>query len=68
MYMSGKIPKGQVNVLRLEPTALIRLADRNNAHYLSRHPTILKKMAQRRTSAHMIPSTRVSSEDVYRYT
>ena len=39
-------------VPRLEPTALIRLADRNQAHYPSRCRTILKKkMAQRRTSS-----------------
>ena len=33
----------QVYAPRLEPTALIRLADRNHAHYPSRHRTILKK-------------------------
>ena len=38
-----KIPEGQVYVPRLEPTAPIRLADRNHAHYPSRHCTILKK-------------------------
>ena len=41
--MNGKIPEGQVYVPRLEPTAPIRLADRNHTHYLSRHCTILKK-------------------------
>ena len=40
---SGKIPEGQVYVPRLEPTARIRLADGNPAHYPSRHCTILKK-------------------------
>ena len=35
-------PEGQVYVPRLEPTAPIRLADRNHAHYPSRHCTILK--------------------------
>ena len=38
-----KIPKGQVYVPRLEPSAPIRLADRNHAHYPSRHRTALKK-------------------------
>ena len=33
----------QVYVPRLEPAAPIRLADRNHAHYPSRHLTILKK-------------------------
>ena len=63
--MNGKIPEGQVYVPRLEPTAPIRLADRNHAHYPSRHCTILKK---RRLNdglpAHMIPSTWESSKDV----
>ena len=39
----GKFPEGQVYALRLEPTAPIRLEDRNHAHYPSRHCTILKK-------------------------
>ena len=34
MNMNGKIPEGQVYVPRLEPTAPIRLADRNHAHYI----------------------------------
>ena len=40
-------------VPRLEPTAPIRLADRNHAHYPSRRSIILKKgeMAQGRTSS-----------------
>ena len=38
--MNGKIPKGQVYAPRLEPTAPISLADRNNAHYPSRQYTI----------------------------
>ena len=38
-----KIPQGQEHVPRLEHTAPIRLADRNHAHYPSRHRTILKK-------------------------
>ena len=41
--MNEKIPEGQVYVPRLEPTAPIRLADRNHAHYPSRHCTILRK-------------------------
>ena len=41
--MNGKIPEGQVYAPRLEPTAPIRLGDRNHAHYPSRHCTILKK-------------------------
>ena len=39
----SKIQEGQEHVPRLEPTAPIRLADRNHAHYPSRHRTILKK-------------------------
>ena len=38
-----KSPEGQVYVPRLEPMAPIRLADRNHAHYPSRHCTILIK-------------------------
>ena len=38
----GKFPEGQVYVPRLEPTAPIHLADRNQPHYPSRHRTILK--------------------------
>ena len=38
-----KIPEEQEYAPRLEPAALIRLADRNNAHYPSRRRTILKK-------------------------
>ena len=38
-----EIPEGQVYVPRLEPTAPIRLADGNHAHYPSCHHTILKK-------------------------
>ena len=56
-------------MLRLEPTAPIRLADRNHAHNLSRHCTILnKRWLNDRLPAHMIPSTRESSEDLYMYT
>ena len=36
---------------RLEPTARIRLANRNHEHYPARHRTILKKTAQWRTSS-----------------
>ena len=43
IYKNGKIPEGEVYVPKLEPTAPIRLADRNHAHYPSRHCTILKK-------------------------
>ena len=42
-YKLKKIPEGQGYAPRLEPTAPIRLADRNPAHYPSRHCTILKK-------------------------
>ena len=42
-YKLKKIPEGQEHAPRLEPTAPIRLADRNHAHYPSRHCTILKK-------------------------
>ena len=38
-----KIPEGQVYAPRLEPTAPIRLADRNHAHYPTRHCTIFIK-------------------------
>ena len=52
-----KIPEGQVYVPRLEPTALIRLADRNHAHYPSRRCTILnlKRWLNDGLPAHMIP-------------
>ena len=64
-----RFPDGQVYAPRLEPTAPIRLADRNHAHYPSRHCTILKKRRLNNAlPAHMIPSTRESSEDVYPYT
>ena len=52
---------------RLEPTAPIRLADRNHAHYLSRHRTVLiKRQLDDGLPAHAIRSTRESSEDVTR--
>ena len=58
-----QILEGQVYVPSLEPTAPIRLADRNHAHYPSRHCTILKK---RRLGdglpAHAIQSRRQSSK------
>ena len=64
-----KIPEGQEYAPRLEPTAPIRLADQNYAHYPSHHRTILKK---RRLNdglpAHMIQPTWESSEDVATYT
>ena len=41
--MNGEIPEGQVYAPRLEPTAPIRLADRNHAHYTLRQCTILKR-------------------------
>ena len=67
--MNGKIPEGQVYAPRLEPTAPIRLADRNHAHYPSRHCTIFKKrQLNDGLPARMNPSTRESSEDVYTYT
>ena len=69
IYTNGKIPEGQGYMPRVKPSAPIRLADRNHAHYPSRHCTIFKK---RRLNdglpAHMIPSTRESSEDAYTYT
>ena len=66
---SGEIPEGQVYVPKLEPTAPIRLADRNQAHYPSRHCTILKKRwLNDELPAHMIPSTQESSEDASTYT
>ena len=40
---SKTIPEGQEHAPRLEPTTPIRLADRNHAHYPSRHCTILEK-------------------------
>ena len=61
--MNGKIPEGQVYAPRPEPTAPIRLADRNHAHYPSRHCTIFKKRRLNdRLPAHAIRSTRESSE------
>ena len=65
-----KSQKGKVYVPRLEPTAPISLADRNHAHYPSRYCTIFKKrLLNDGLQAHMIPSTRESSEDViYTYT
>ena len=41
--LKKKIPEGQEHAPRLEPTAPIRLAERNDAHDPSRHRTILKK-------------------------
>ena len=65
--MNGKIPEGQVHAPRLEPTAPIRLADRNHAHYPSRHRTILnKRRLDDGLPAHAIRSTQESSEDVTR--
>ena len=62
-----KIPEGQEHAPRLEPTALIRLADRNNAHHPSRRCTILKKRwLNDGLQAHVVRSTRESSEDVTR--
>ena len=67
--INSKSLERQVYAPRLEPTAPIRLADRNHAHYPSRHCTIPKK---RRLNdglpAHLIRSTRESSEDVTTYT
>ena len=62
-----KIPEGQEYAPRLEPAAPIRLADRNHAHYPSRHCTILKKRwLDDGLPAHAFQSTRESSEDVTR--
>ena len=44
--LKSKIPEGQEHAPRLEPTAPIRLADRNHANYPSRQRTILKKTAR----------------------
>ena len=67
--INSKSLERQVYAPRLEPTAPIRRAEQNHAHYPSRHCTILKK---RRLNdglpAHMIPSTLESSEDVSTYT
>ena len=53
------IPEGQEYEPRLEPTAPIRLADRNHAHYPSRHCTILiKRWLNDGLPAHAIRSTR----------
>ena len=47
----SKIPEGQEHAPRLEPTAPIRLADRNHVHHPSRQRTIPnKKTARWRTS------------------
>ena len=63
----SKIPEGQEHAPRLEPTAPIRLAERNHAHYPSRQRTILKKRwLNDGLQAHAIQSTRKSSEDVTR--
>ena len=52
VYTNWKIPEGQLYVPKLKPTAPIRLADRNHAHYPPRHRTILKKKTARwRTSS-----------------
>ena len=48
VYMSEKIPEGQVYVPRLEPTAPIRLAERNHAlsirssHHLPVTPVVME--------------------------
>ena len=67
--LKTKIPKGQEHAPRLEPTPPIRLADRNHAHYPSRHCTILKKKtAQWRTSStHDTIHTRVIRRRNYKY-
>ena len=60
-----KIPEGQEYPPRLEPTAPICLADRNRAHYPSRHCTILnKRRLNDGLPAHANRSTRESSADV----
>ena len=46
-FQAEKIPEGQEYALRLETAALIRLADRNHAHYPSRRRTVLKKKTAR---------------------
>ena len=67
--MNGKIPEGQVYAPRLEPTAPIRLAERNHARTI--HHAIAPSYKRRLNdglAAYMIPSTQESSEDVYTYT
>ena len=62
-----KIPEGQEYAPRLEPAAPIRLADRNHAHYTSRHSTILiKRRLDDGLQGHAFQSPRESSEDVTR--
>ena len=43
-----EIPEGQEYAPRTEPTAPIRLADRNHANYPSRQRTILKKKKKKK--------------------
>ena len=64
-----KIPEGQEYAPRLEPAAPIRLANRNHAHYPSRHRTVLnKRRLNDGLPARLNQSTRESSEDVFTYT
>ena len=66
---NDNIPEGQVYAPRLEPTAPIRLANGNHAHYPSRRCTILiKRWLNDGLHARMNQSTRESSEDVFTYT
>ena len=71
----SKFPEGQEYAPRLEPTAPIRLADRNHAYYPSCHRTILKKKRKEKKKkrwlndelqAHAIRSTRESLQDITR--
>ena len=65
--INSKSWERQVHAPRLEPTAPICLADRNHAHYPSRHCTILKRRRLNDgLSTHVIWSTRESSDDVTR--
>ena len=62
-----KIPKGQVYMPRLEPTAPIHLAHRNHTHHPSHRCTIfIKRWLNDGLPAHIIQSEspRESSEDV----
>ena len=69
IYIYSKSLERQVYAPRLEPTAPIRLADQNHAHYPSRRCTILKKRRLNdRLPARMNLSTWESSEDVFTYT
>ena len=64
--INSKSLERQVYAPRLEPTAPIRIADRNHAHYPSRHRILIKRWLNDGLQAHLIRPTRESSEDVTR--